>query len=217
MRIQALDFNVNLLQALLWQYNEALRLQSLLEQKQAWYDENQTEFWESWYRDVFDLRTANDFGLAVWAVILNIPLTITSGGVASTRLWGFGQYRRNFNRGNFAPSTSGIRLTTAQKRLVLQLRYYQLVTRGDIPDINRFLNYVFAGYGKVYAVDGLTMTMSYVFTFAIPSSLRFVLENYDVLPRPAGVGVNYVELIRDVFGFGPVHLNFNRGGFAGSN
>lgn len=216
MRVQAVDFSVNLLQALLWQYNEALRLQSLLEDKQTWYNVEYSQFWTDWYRDVFDLRTANDFGLSVWAVILNIPLTITSGATPSGDLWGFGAFRKNFNRGNFAPSTSGIRLTTAQKRLVLQLRYFQLVTRGAIPEINKFLAWVFAPLGKVYVLDGLDMSMNYVFTFAPPSQLRFVLETYDVLPRPAGVKVNYVTSIRDTFGFGPFHRNFNRGTF-GSN
>lgn len=216
MRIQSFDFSVNLLAALLWQYNDALKLQSLLENKQAWYNREYSEFWTDWYRDVFDLRTANDFGLSVWAIILNIPLTITSGGVPSSNIWGFGPFRKNFNRGNFAPSTSGIRLTTEQKRLVLRLRYFQLITRGAIPEINKFLAYVFAPFGKVYALDGLDMTMNYVFTFTPPSQLRFVLETFDVLPRPAGVGVNYVTLIRDTFGFGPFRLNFNRGTF-GSN
>jgi hypothetical protein len=216
MRIQEIDYNVNLLQALLWQYNEALRLQSLLEQKQEWYNTEYSEFWENWYRDVFDLRTANDFGLSVWAIILNIPLTITTNLTPSANIWGFGSFRKNFNRGNFAPSTSGIKLTLAQKRLVLQLRYFQLVTRGAIPEINRFLNYVFADYGKVYAQDGLDMTMNYVFTFQPPAQLRFVLESFDVLPRPAAVEVNYVVLIRETFGFGPFHKNFNRGNF-GSN
>jgi hypothetical protein len=216
MRIQAIDYSVNLLQALLWQYNEALRLQSLLEQKQEWYNTEYSEFWDNWYRDVFDLRTANDFGLSVWAIILNIPLTITTNLTPSANIWGFGSFRKNFNRGNFAPSTSGIKLTLAQKRLVLQLRYFQLVTRGAIPEINAFLNYVFADYGKVYAQDGLDMTMNYVFTFQPPAQLRFVLESFDVLPRPAAVMVNYVVLIRETFGFGPFHKNFNRGNF-GSN
>jgi hypothetical protein len=162
------------------------------------------------------LRTANDFGLSVWAVILNIPLTITSGTVPSANLWGFGPFRKNFNRGNFAPSSSGIRLTTEQRRLVLRLRYFQLVTRGAIPEINAFLKYVFASFGIVYALDGLNMSMDYVFTFQPPSQLRFVLETYDILPRPAGVGVSYTVLVRDTFGFGPYHQNFNRGTF-GSN
>ena len=74
--IQLFDFSVDLLRAILWQYNDATRLQSLLQQKQDWYNEQQTEFWSSWYRDVFNLDTANDFGLAVWSIILEVPLTI---------------------------------------------------------------------------------------------------------------------------------------------
>jgi hypothetical protein len=125
-------------------------------------------------------------------------------------------FRKNFNRGNFAPSTSGIRLSTEQRRLVLRLRYFQLVTRGAIPEINAFLKYAFEDLGDVYALDGLDMTMDYVFTFALPSQLRFVLQSFDILPRPAGVGVSYTVLVRDTFGFGPFRKNFNRGTF-GSN
>ena len=55
MKIQALDYSLNLLRAMLWQYNDAARLEGLLRAKQAWYDQNQTEFWEAWVRDVFDL------------------------------------------------------------------------------------------------------------------------------------------------------------------
>ncbi|WP_231668322.1 DUF2612 domain-containing protein [Ralstonia solanacearum] len=36
-----------------------------------------TAFWENWIRDVFDLRTANDFGLSVWSEILGVPLAVT--------------------------------------------------------------------------------------------------------------------------------------------
>lgn len=216
MRIQEFDYSVNLLQAILWQYNDALRLQALLEQKQEWYDENQRDFWQNWYRDVFDLRTANDFGLTVWAIILNIPLTITSGDDPDIERFGFGAFRLNFTRGNFAPSGSGVRLTTEQRRLVLRLRYFQLVSRGAIPEINQFLRSIFGELGNVYVLDGLDMTMTYVFTFAPPKNLFFVLRNFDVLPRPAGVGVNFVITTRLVFGFGPFRANFNRGNFIGA-
>jgi hypothetical protein len=164
-------------------------------------------------------------GVYIWGAQVEAGTSVTSyiktTGATATRAADIqtantGGFRKNFNRGNFAPSTSGIKLTTAQKRLVLRLRYFQLVTRGAIPEINQFLNYVFTDFGKVYVLDGLDMTINYVFTFLPPSQLRFVLESFDVLPRPAAVGVNYVVLVRDTFGFGPFHTNFNRGNF-GSN
>lgn len=215
MKNQLFNFSVNLLQALLWRQNKADNLASLLTQKQSWYDTNQTNFWTNWIRDVFDLRTASDFGCAVWAIILGLPLAVVLP--ASTRpTFGFGAFHRNFTRGNFAPiSQNVVPLTLPQKRLVLRLRYLQLFTHGTVPEINRVVGYVFAdsGYGPVYVLDGLNMTANYVFTFAIPSSLLFILTNYDILPRPAAVLLNYVVLTRASFGFGAFHRNFSRGNF----
>lgn len=213
-RVQTFDFSVNLLRALLWQYNDAARLQSLLEQKQAWYDDNQKAFWDRWLIDVFDLRTANDFGLAVWAIILDIPLAVPSQGDAADKpIWGFGQYRQNFGNGNFA-SISSSSLTTEQKRLVLRLRYFQLVTTGAVPEVNEFLAYLFGPLGKAYVNDGLAMNARYVFEFPLPSQLQMVLTEFDLLPRPAGVKVDFVVIGEaDGFGFGRYRQSFNQGNF----
>lgn len=214
MSIQQFDFSVDLLKALLWQYNDAARLEELLRQKQIWYDTNQKTFWEDWVRDVFDLRTANDFGLAVWAVILNIPLAVASQGDASDKpIWGFGIYRQPFNNGNFASISSSI-LTTEQKRIVLRLRYFQLTTTGSVPEINRFFKYLFQPLGPAYVVDGYAMNARYVFGFPLSSDLETVLTQYDLLPRPAGVKVDYVIIgDADGWGFGRYHEAFNNGNF----
>lgn len=213
-QIQTLDFSVNILRALLWQYNDAARLEALLTQKQGWYDTNQEAFWTDWVRDVFDLRTANDFGLAVWAIILNIPLTVASGLDPDDKpIWGFGEYRENFENGNFA-GTSGTALTAEQKRLVLRLRYFQLVTRGTIPEINTFFAYLFEPLGPAYVVDGYAMNLQYVFGFPLSSALELILTQYDLLPRPAGVKVGYVVIgDADGWGFGRYHENFENGNF----
>lgn len=214
-QIQTFDFSVDLLRALLWQYNDAARLESILRQKQAWYDANQTAFWEDWTRDVFDLRTANDFGLAVWAIILDIPLAVASQGDAANKpIWGFGQYHENFTNGNFA-SIASSQLSTEQKRLVLRLRYFQLVTRGAVPEVNAFLAYLFEPLGLVYVNDGYDMTARYVFNFPLSSALEVVLTEYDLLPRPAGVKIDYVVIgDADGWGFGRYHENFTNGNFS---
>ena len=212
--IQELDFSVDLLRALLWQKNEAARLELLIQQKQAWYDENQTAFWSDWVRDVFDLRTANDFGLAVWAIILDTPLVVESQADAADKpIWGFDQYRQNFNNGNFA-SVGAAALTTEQKRLVLRLRYFQLTNRGTIPEINEFFAYLFAPLGQAYVNDGYNMTARYVFEFPLSSALEAVLLGFDLLPRPAAVKVDYVIIgDADGWGFGRYHENFTNGNF----
>lgn len=216
MRILEVDFQLNLLQAILWEYNDALKLQTLLEQKQNWYNSKYSEFWESWVRDVFDLRTANDFGLSLWAIILNLPLLASESPTPSPDIWGVGEFRKNFNNGNFYPYVTDISLTTEERRLLLRLRYFKLVTRNTIPEINEFLAYLWPGETeKVYVLDGLDMTMTYVFTFAVTPRLLYILQQYDALPRPAGVQLNYVTTISDTWGFGPFRKNFNRGNFNG--
>lgn len=216
--IQEFDFSVDCMSALLWRHNQADNLTSLIEQKQAWYDLNQESFWEDWFTNVFDLRTANDFGCAVWAKVLGIPLgVIVQPDYTTKQIFGFATFGSNFDRSNFANKTQTvIPLTLDQKRLVLRLRYAQLIAKGaSVTWVNRIIQYIFSdlGYGPVYVLDGLDMTCDYVFTFAIPSALQFVLQNYDILPRPDGVQLNIVSTVRKVFGFGPYQENFFDGNF----
>ena len=217
MKVQALDFSVDLLRNLLWQYNEASALQALMTQKKAWYTEQQTEYWTDWARDVFDLQTANDFGLSVWAIILNVPLVVTPEPDGDKPIWGFGSgnTRVNFNNGNFAATAGGFGLTTAQKRLVLRLRYFQLVTRGAAPEINAFMARLFEAEGSVYVADTGGMKARYIFSFPPDSALELVLRSYDLLPRPAGVGVDFAVVGEaDGWGFGRYRENFNNGNFS---
>lgn len=192
--IQQFNFSVNLLRAILWQYNDAVNLQALLQAKSDWYETNQSEFWDNWYTDVFDLRTANDFGLTVWSIILGQSLYARF--VASGReTWGFGQYHYNFTRGNFAQGAgSATRITTETARILLKFRYYQLTGSGCVPEINRILKDVLGGLvtlGTVpaYVVDNHDMTITYNFNFTPTSELEFVFNYFDILPRPAGVSL----------------------------
>jgi hypothetical protein len=356
--IEDFDFSVDILSALLWRNNQSATLQSLLQQKQDWYDTNHEQFWSDWCTNVFNLATANEFGLSVWAQILGVPLqlivapnagpqfgfdfpelltdrvdanaswtptgtvTVTpgqadpngamqavllnmtgstskhvamtpiaagipSGPVAlsfqaklisgtqgtlasdvggttlgnwpalSTSAWttvtltgtlGAAQSavnilsattsacevaifnpqlkannvvsngRMNFNQGNFSVSQAGVGLTLAQKRILLQLQYYKLISRCTVPEINARIKAILGQYGSVYVLDGNNMEfVTYVFGFTPNSALQFILENFDVLPRPAAVGVKYIVSTRPAFGFGSFNQNFNNGTFWAEN
>jgi hypothetical protein len=213
--VQDFDFSVDLLQAILWQYDNASRLKSLAVQKSEWYAENQQAFWSAWVRDVFNLQTANDFGLAVWARILNVPLVASVPASEDRPVFGFGEHNLNFYDGNFGRDTSGtVNLSTEQKRLVLRLRYFQLVSNGTVPEINAFLRLLFGEEGTVYVLDSLDMSYAvYVFDFIPSSSVLFVLEQFDLLPRPAGVGTSILVAPGESFGFAPYYLNFENSNF----
>lgn len=219
--IQQFDFSVDLLQALLWQYEDAVHLQSLLKQKQTWYDRHQTAYWNDWYRDVFNLDTANDFGLSVWSIILEVPLNYGVQGSGDRVVFGFGDPNGNYSKWDGAKNTFGtnfgrdaaavLGLSTQQKRMILKLRYFQLISRGAVPEVNQFLQMLF-GNG-VYVLDGLDMTYTFVFSFVPDDKTLFILENFDVLPRPAGVEKKVLIEPANTFGFDPYYLNFENSNF----
>lgn len=211
--MQVFDFSVNLLQAILWQYNDAASLQSIIASKQAWYNDNQQGFWEAWFNNVFNLHTANEFGLSVWAIILALPLFINTPPDPDQPTFGFGDANGavNFDNGILSDSNGTIyNLPLETKRLALKLRYFQLTSSGTVPETNRMLAYVFGQYGKAYLLDYGTMSQAYVFLFPVPWDLAYIFNNLDILPRPAGVGSKWIDATQEFFGFGPVNPGFDQ-------
>ena len=215
MNIETFDFSlpIPLLDSVLWQYGQATNLLSLLNSKQSWYDVNQTDFWFNWYQGVFDLGNADNFGVCVWSIILDVPLfVLNSPEPMNAPTFGFNEYvpsypdvinsYTNYSFGNFDGNDTFIYLTLEQQRFLLLLKYFQLSNLGDINDINKFLNYLCfisnIDYpGTIYVEDNLDMTITYYFTTdGFPTAL-YVLIQYgklDLLPRPAGVSATYVIL-----------------------
>lgn len=188
-RIPEIETSVDLLRSIIWQYDTAESVKSLISHKNDWYKIEQTEFWNNWFRDVFDIRTANDFGLEIWSIILGVSFLVSD--------------------------CPGKVLTTEQKRLICRLRYYQLITRCTIPEVNEITMRLFATEdGKAYALDPLDMScILYVFTEQPTSAVALILAKYDLLPRPATVGLKY-RVIRYVpFGFGQHYQNFENAPF----
>ena len=215
-RVQQFDFAVDLLRALLWQDNNTPNMTAILQAKQTWYDTNVSTFWSDWVTDVFDIRTANQFGLAVWAIVLGVPTTVILPPTTKAN-FGFGSFNKNFNNGNFGQNTSQAAiLTLEQQRLLLLLRYFSLTTLPSVTNINAGLKRILGSLGTCYVLDPLDMSyITYVFTFIPNSELSFVLNNYDVLPRPSTLGIKFVTSSNSgTFGFGPYNKNFNNGTFA---
>lgn len=214
-QIQALDTSVDVLKSLLWEHNGADKLVMLARLKQQWYEQNQSEFWNNWVRDVFNIDTANEFGLAVWGRILDVPMQVTAAPDVGKPAFGFGANNKNFENGNFGNKSSNVvGLTIAQQRLIIRLRYFQLTARGTEPETNEFLAAMAPDLGRVFVVDPLDMSfVTYFFEQAPNSQVQFILDHYDLLPRPAGVGIKYLVEPRPAWGFGVEHLNFENGNF----
>ncbi|AUX72738.1 DUF2612 domain-containing protein [Erwinia pyrifoliae] len=211
MTIQSLDFHSDMLKAILWQYENANNLKALAHYKSAYFSRSSVDFWRNWYRNVFNIDTANDFGLAVWSRILDVPLGIdVPPSDKNKRGYGFGANKRNF-KSNFRRNADyTLTLTTEQKRLLVRMRYFTLTESPTITNINAFLQRFFSDEnGSVFVLDPLDMSyIWYVFNFNPDERLRLLLDNFDLLPRPSGVGAKYRIVTRTAFGFGEKRKNF---------
>lgn len=168
---------LNLESQIIWQYANADKLNSLLNKKQMWYDEFQTDFWQNWAKDVLNISTANDYGLSIWGILLQVPRTYEIDGKMTT-------------------------LDTEQYRLLLRGRLLYIRMNGSAPDINEYLKLLFQNDGKAFVRDNLDMSITYIFEFNPTPEDFVVLLNTSVLPKPAGVGYKiYVLPNSEVFGF----------------
>ncbi len=181
---------VDLKKHVFWQYNNSANINSLVNQKQDWYTENQRFFWDDWIKNVLTLSTANDYGLAIWGNLLQVPRTWKVNG-------------------------ENITLTTQMYRTLLIARLRLLRIRGTVEEINSLLNFLFADSGRAWVVDNHNMTITYRFDFPLTDLQLEILRNLTLLPRPAGVEMQVVAVGNDVFGFnGSGAQPFNQAPFA---
>lgn len=184
------DPSIDLLKHIFWQYNNAPAFNSIINAKQSWFNTNQTKYWQDWVNNVLNITTANDYGLAIWGILLGIPRTYLVGG-------------------------NSMSLSTDQYRAVILARLRLIKMRATVPEINNLLQFLFGKYGKAYVIDNHNMSMTYHFDFNLTPLQITVLQNVTLLPRPAGVEISIVALGDDVFGFnGSKALPFDQARFA---
>lgn len=213
----SIDFSVNLMGSILWQHEGAQNLVSMAQNDQSWADINQRDFWDAWRRDVFDLTTANAFGLMVWSIILNSPLTIKQTG-GDRENWGYGTFTgiRNFENAAFSYSFGGATVTLESARKLLRIRYFQLTMAPTVYNINYMLWTVF-GPNSAYLIDRYTtvpMTMEYRFLIPVAPDLADIFTKFDVLPRPSGVLSTWSTTPRDAWGYETTNDNFERNSYS---
>jgi len=190
MKILNTDNKTDLLKSIFWQYDSAEKLKSLITQKQAYYDKALTAFWQNWYKNVFDLNTADTFGLNLWGFILNLPRQIKS------------------KSGNVAT------LNDEQYRILLKGQFLKFKSGGTVPEINEYLKAAFGNLGEIYVLDNLDMSLTLFIGFEPPDWLLWLLENIDFIPRPAGVELKFNIVPQNTLGFNGSGLEtFNNGTF----
>lgn len=183
----------NVEKTILSQYSNSSRILTLIESWNQGLDPS--ELIQSWFDNVWNLKTAQGYGLDVWGRIVGVDRVLK---VSSGKYFGFeeandltetGFDNAPFYAGNAA--TSNFRLTDDAFRQLIYAKALANITDGSVLSLNKILATLFAGQGRAYVKDNNDMSMTYVFDF-VPTDVQVsIIQNSGVLPRPAGVNVSY--------------------------
>lgn len=208
--------------AFIWQYSRAANLNRILENEIDFYKEAVGDFYTDWERDVFNLETANSFGLSVWAKILGVsrptvsPQNYIIDNEYALRLYNpndknwhaiwltdsipMGAVEQNASSEFYEIPSIPIDDTTFRRCLFAKLQL--LYSNGSITDINNYLAEIFPNDG-VYVQDNYDMTMSVVFSTTPTDETLTIITTPDFSPKVAGVFLNTgIDLLSpDTFGF----------------
>lgn len=189
----------------------------------------------AFYNYVWNVDTAQGFGLDTWGRIVGVSRVIPIPGTAGS--FGFANADsppdwENFGDGSPGVggpfyggqiTTGGYRLNDDSYRTLILTKAFANICATTAPSLNALVQQLFPGRGRAYTVDrGKSnssvggMQMTYVFEFRLSSIEYAILAFSGVLPHPAGVLVSVVVIPAGTFGFqeqGPLVKPFNFGVF----
>ena len=152
-----------ILAAILWQYEHASNVVGVIETFKAAYDASTKDFFDA-LLGRYDLasESIDDFGLAVWGAILNLPRPFVNGSMLSS-----GVYRR-----------------------ILLGKLRLLDSNATMENYVAYCNLVF-GEGAVSVVDEGKMELTFVANATLDEELMALLDmQQKIIPYPAGVKSN---------------------------
>ncbi len=213
---------INLAQTILAQYANSPTLMALLANFNANLDPSSNI--NNFYSEIWDLQTAQGYGLDLWGRIVGVNRLITLPSSLQANL-GFFESHSEQPFGQ-APFFNGItpssfyELTDTQFRALIQTKALSNLAGGDARSINAVLQAIFGSYGPAYVSEVGAMTMYIVFEFLLSPLQQSILLQAGIIPRPAGVQaylLNGVDVAGN-FGFAGTGLQtFGHGSlFAGN-
>lgn len=147
-----------------------------------------TQNLDAFFDLVWNVDTAQGWGLDVWGRIVDVSRTLSVPG--DLNFFGFEGAGQPFNQAPFYPGgqiSTNFDLTDTAYRTLIFAKALANISDGSIPSINQILLNLFPGRGNCYVIDGLDMTMTYRFEFALsPVELAIVAQS-GALPKSTGV------------------------------
>ncbi len=203
---------LNLEDTICSQYANSPTLLQLLANMNDYLDprKNLVEF----YNFVWNVDTAQDWGLDIWGRIVGVSRVIPIPGTSG--LFGYNNSNvppdwQNFGNANGGGSggpffngeviTGGFKLDDNSYRTLILVKALANIVSTDAPSLNSLVRNLFPGRGRAYTIDRGGMAMTYVFEFRLSTIEYAILAFSGVLPHPAGVLVNVIVVPSGFFGF----------------
>jgi hypothetical protein len=158
---------------------------------------DQTANLDAFYDFIWNVDSAQGYGLDVWGRIVGVVRQVTVTGTLN--YFGFNEAGAGaftgFNQQPFysgAQTTNVFNLSDSAFRVLIFAKALANISDGSIKSINQLLLNLFPGRGNCYVVDGENMTMQYMFKFALSPVELVIVQQSGVLPKPTGVSATVV-------------------------
>lgn len=166
----------------------------------------------NFYDFVWNVDTAQGFGLDIWGKIVNISRLLTVD--ATVQYLGYKEALAAAPQASDpapfdqAPFYNGVQVTSTVSladdayRQLIMVKALANITNCTAPNLNKLLQFLFADRGLAFVPDTGNMTIRYVFTFDLTDVERAIVLKSGALPRPAGVLAQAMTFDpRNTFGF----------------
>jgi hypothetical protein len=173
---------------------------------------------DTFYDFVWNVETAQGFGLDIWGRIVNIsrelqiPADPDFFGFSDALPGSFPFGEAPFYDGT-PPATSTYRLADDAYRQLILVKALANISATNAPSLNQLLQNMFAGRGRCYVNDLGGMQLRYTFEFLLTAYEFAIMTQSGALPRPAGVGAVLINIEAPVFGFASDSAPFGQAPF----
>lgn len=206
--------------AVLSQYANSPNLLALLKTFEK--DLNTDTDINNYHQFIFDVSTAKDYGLDIWARIVGINRTVHFTGASPSEydtLWGYkGSELQNYDNGNFYDertrvSANNITMDDNLLRRMILVKAGSNITNGSLKDMTRLISMALPV--PFYILNEGYMHIKIYLKEKISFALEAVLKFGNVLPIPAGVDFDIEPAPNPFFGFKGITEaeTFNNGTF----
>ncbi len=185
---------------------------------------DQSANFQAFYDFVWNVDTAQGFGLDIWGEIVGVGRYLQIPG--QEKYFGFDDGVGDYAPFGSAPfyvedaETETYRLADDAYRVLILAKAMSNIIATNSKAINQLLQNLFPGRGRCYVLDLGNMTMRYIFEFTLAPYEKAIVNTSGVLPHGAGVQIEVLEIpYPDVFGFaeaGVTSAPFDQGVFLNS-